>query len=107
MGQTRTRDYQGDKAGLDILGNDWGRVQGAEILKDIANNPGAGGVAAAGAGLGMGMGAAGAFSSIAQQVFAPAQNGFAPQQPVNPMHTAPSGRFTQKNDAPAASSEKT
>ena len=93
----RTRGFQGDKAGLDILGDDWGRVQGVEVLKDLANNPGAGGVAAAGAGMGMGIGAAGAFGSIAQQVFAPAQNGFAPQQPTNPTQNAPSGRFTQKN----------
>ena len=93
----RTRGYQGDKAGLDILGDDWGRVQGVEVLKDLANNPGAGGVAAMGAGMGMGIGAAGAFGSIAQQVFAPTQNGFAPQQPTNPTQNAPSGRFTQKN----------
>lgn len=97
----RQRGYQGDKAGLDILGDDWGRIQGANILKDLANNPGAGGVAAAGAGMGMGIGAAGAFGSIAQQVFAPAQNGFAPQQPTNPTQNAPSGRFTQKSAAPA------
>lgn len=95
----RSRGYQGDKAGLDILGNDWGRIQGAGILRDLANNPGAGGVAAAGAGMGMGIGAAGAFGSIAQQVFAPAQNGFAPQQSINPTQNAPSGRFTQKNSA--------
>ena len=95
----RSRGYQGDKAGLDILGNDWGRIQGAGILRDLANNPGAGGVAAAGAGMGMGIGAAGAFGSIAQQVFAPAQNGFAAQQSINPTQNAPSGRFTQKNSA--------
>lgn len=74
----------------------------------LANNPGAGGVAAAGAGMGMGIGAAGAFGSIAQQVFAPAQNGFAPQQPTNPTQNAPSGRFTQKNSAsvtPAVNAE--
>ena len=97
----RTRGFQGAKAGLDILGNDWGRVQGVEVLKDLANNPGAGGVAAAGAGMGMGIGAAGAFGSIAQQVFAPAQNGFAPQQPTNPTQNTPSGRFTQKSASPA------
>ena len=97
----RQRGYQGDKAGLDILGDDWGRIQGVNVLKDLANNPGAGGVAAAGAGMGMGIGAAGAFSSIAQQVFAPAQNGFAPQQPTNPTQNTPSGRFTQKSAAPA------
>lgn len=91
------RGYQGDKSGTHILGDDWGRVQGAKTLKDLANNPGAGGVAAAGAGMGVGIGAAGVFSSIAQQVFAPAQNGFAPQQPANPLQNAPSGRFTQKS----------
>lgn len=89
----RQRGYQGDKAGLDILGSDWARVQGVNVLRDLANNPGAGGVAAAGAGMGMGIGAAGAFGSIAQQVFAPANNGFAPQPPIQQQ---PSGRFTQK-----------
>lgn len=90
----RQRGYQGDKAGLDILGSDWARVQGVNVLRDLANNPGAGGVAAAGAGVGMGIGAAGVFGSIAQQVFAPVNNGFVPQQP--PIQQQPSGRFTQK-----------
>lgn len=96
----RTRGFQGDKAGLEILGSDWGRVQGVEVLRDIANNPGAGGVAAAGAGMGMGIGAAGVFGSIAQQVFAPVQNGFTTQQTINPTQTTPSGRFTQKSSVP-------
>lgn len=90
------------KQELNILGEDWGRVQGVEVLRDLANNPGAGGdIAAAGAGLGMGIGAAGTFGSIAQQVFAPVQNGFAPQQPTAPA-AAPSGRFTQKSAAAPA-----
>ena len=92
----RQRGYQGDKAGIEILGSDWTRVQGVGVLKDLANNPGAGGVAAAGAGMGMGIGAAGAFSSIAQQVFAPVTTGF--DQPVQmPVQATPSGRFTPKN----------
>ena len=53
---------------LDILGNDWSRVQNVEIMKDMANNPG--GVAAAGAGLGMGLGTIGAFGAVAQQTIA-------------------------------------
>ena len=69
---TRTKGYQADKAGLDILGNDWNRVQSAYIMRDIANNEN-GGVAAVGASLGMGFGAAGAFSSMSQQTFAPQQ----------------------------------
>ena len=93
----RARGYQGDRIGLDILGNDWARVQGVEVLKDLANNPGAGGVAAAGAGMGMGIGAVGAFGAIAQQVFAPMQNAFTPQQSTNTTQDAPSGRFTQKS----------
>ena len=95
--QGRVLEYGTERAGLDILDADWGRVKGYEVLKDIANNSGAGGVAAAGAGMGMGIGAAGAFGSIAQQVFAPATNGFA-QQPVQPpVQSTPSGRFTQKS----------
>ena len=66
---SRTRGFQGDKAGLDILGDDWNRVQQVNIMRDIANNPN-GGVAAAGAGLGMGFGAAGAFNMMSQQTFA-------------------------------------
>ena len=91
------RGYQGQKAGLDILGQDWGRVKGVEVLQDLANNPGAGGVAATGAGLGMGLGASGAFGSIAQQVFAPVTGGSIPQQQQPPAtQAAPSGRFTQR-----------
>lgn len=94
------REYQGQKAGLDILGQDWGRVKGVEVLQDLANNPGAGGVAATGAGLGMGLGASGAFGSIAQQVFAPVTCGVPqPQQPQT-LQTGPSGRFTQRTNQP-------
>lgn len=95
------RSYQGQKAGLDILGQDWGRVKGVEVLQDLANNPGAGGVAATGAGLGMGLGASGAFGSIAQQVFAPVTGSGIPQQQQPPATQAtPSGRFTQRTAQP-------
>jgi membrane protease subunit (stomatin/prohibitin family) len=65
-----------DRAVMGILGQDWGRQQAANILGDMANNPGAGGgVAAAGAGMGMGLAAGGAFGGLANQMFAPmAQN---------------------------------
>ncbi len=66
----RKRKFQGDKAGLEILGDDWARVQGTEILKDMANNEGGGGIAAAGAGIGLGIGAAEAFGAVTGQVFA-------------------------------------
>ena len=88
----KLRHAQADKGVMDVLGNDWGRQQAANILGTLAANPGSGGVAAAGAGLGMGMAAGGAFGSMAQQMFGPMHQ--APQQPVAPQ---PSGRFTQKS----------
>lgn len=92
----KMRGAQADKAVMGILGDDWGRQQAANILSDLAKNPGAGGVAAAGAGMGMGIGAGNAFGSMAQQMFAPMTNPYAqPQQP--PLQTAPSGRFTQQS----------
>lgn len=94
----RQRGYQGDKAGLEILGNDGVRVQGVKVLRDFANNSGAGGVTVAGAGMGMGIGAVGAFSSIAQQVFAS-------QQPTKTTQTTRSGRFTQKTANSATQNE--
>ena len=75
-----------------LYGDNWGRFQSKEILKDVANNPGAGGVAAAGAGLGMGMAAGGIFGGMAQQIFSP----MSPQQVQQPVPPQPSGRFTQK-----------
>lgn len=96
----KMRGAQADKAVMGILGDDWGRQQAANILSDLAKNPGAGGVAAAGAGMGMGIGAGSAFGSMAQQMFAPMTNSYTqPQQP--PVQSTPSGRFTQQSAAPA------
>jgi membrane protease subunit (stomatin/prohibitin family) len=77
---------------MDVLGNDWGRQQAANILGTLAANPGSGGVASAGAGLGMGVAAGSAFGNMAQQMFAPMQ-----QQAPLPTTPQPSGRFTQKS----------
>ena len=44
---------RGDRSYMDIMGEDWGRQQAANILGDLARNPGAGGVGAMGAGMGM------------------------------------------------------
>lgn len=91
----KMRGAQADKAVMGILGDDWGRQQAANILGSLANNPGAGSVAAAGAGIGMGIGAGGAFGAMAQQMFAPMHPGFT-SQPQQPIQTPQSGRFTQK-----------
>ena len=84
-----------DKEVMAVLGEEWGRQQAANILTNLSVNPGAGGVAAAGAGMGMGIGAAGAFGSMAQQMFAPMSNSFSQQQQA-PIQQTPSGRFTQQ-----------
>ncbi|MCM1062443.1 MAG: SPFH domain-containing protein [Eubacterium sp.] len=89
----KLRNAQADKAVMGVLGEDWGRQQAANILGDLANNPGAGGIAAAGAGMGMGVGAGGIFGSMAQQMFAPI-NTVAPQ-PQQPTAPVSSGGFTQ------------
>lgn len=78
-----------------VLGEDWARAKAADILADLAKNPGAGGVAAMGAGMGMGMAAAPVFSSIAQQMFGtvtPAQ-----QEVVSQTSTSAADRFKTKN----------
>lgn len=53
-----------------------------ELLKDVAINPAAGGIASAGAGLGMGMAAGNAFVQMATTAFSQPQQPQAPQQPM-------------------------
>lgn len=89
---------QGDKAAMDVLGDDWGRQQAANILGDLARNPGAGGIGAMGAGMGMGMAAGNVFGNMANQMFAPMNQGMQ-QQPVTQQQQTPvtgSGRFAPK-----------
>lgn len=99
----KMRIAQADKEKIRILGDDWGRQQAADILGNLANNPGAGGVAAAGAGMGMGIGAGGAFGSMAQQMFAPMNNGFSDKS-QEAMSTGISGRFIQQDNGETKSS---
>lgn len=62
---------QGDKGVMDVLGEDWGKQQTANILTNLSNNSGAGGIAALGAGVGMGAAAGGVLSDMSQQVMPP------------------------------------
>lgn len=75
-----------------VLGEDWARAKAADILQDLAKNPGAGGVAAMGAGMGMGMAAAPVFSSIAQQMF----GAVTPSAPPAPEETPKKSKFGLK-----------
>lgn len=74
---------------------DYRTQQALDMMNNISQNEGSGGIAAAGAGLGMGVAAGGMFGSMAQQVFSPAQ------QPAQPLQQQPSGRFSQKSAAEA------
>jgi membrane protease subunit (stomatin/prohibitin family) len=56
-----------DRARMNYLGQNWAAQQQVDILKDVAKNPGSGGIAAAGAGLGFGMAAGGVFGGMSQQ----------------------------------------
>ena len=85
----------GDKAAMDILGDDWARLQAAGILGDLANNSGAGGIASAGAGLGMSLAAGGAFGNMAQQMFDPMK---AVSDGKRGVTTPEPDRFVQKNN---------
>ncbi|WP_439647425.1 SPFH domain-containing protein [Brucepastera parasyntrophica] len=70
----KLRMAQADKGVMDVLGDDWGKQQAADILSKVAENPGAGGMASAGAGIGMGLAAGGELAGMAQQMFNPVNN---------------------------------
>ena len=79
------RQYAQEQDGL------WEKFQGREILKDLANNPGAGGIASAGAGLGMGIAAGSMVGDIAKSVFSTVQQPQQGQQPIQ--QSAATNRF--------------
>lgn len=56
-----------DRARMNYLGQNWAAQQQVDILKNMSNNPGAGGIAAMGAGMGMGFASGGVFGNMAQQ----------------------------------------
>ena len=87
---------QGDKSVINILSDDWGRQQAANILGDLARNPGAGGVGAMGAGMGMGMAAGSVFGNMANHMFEPMNQQSQQTQPVQQQQPVSSGRFAPK-----------
>lgn len=85
---------EGDKMVIEALQDNWGRQKAAEILSDLARNPGAGSAGAAGAGIGMGVAAGNVFGNMASHMFEPINNTYTrPQHPEQPVV---SGRFTIK-----------
>ena len=99
----KQREAEGQKAAMDILGDDWRKQKSADILTAVAENPGSGGTANLGAGLGMGIGTASVFSDMAREMMSPmgGSNG----QPSPMQRPSSSGRFTQQGAAPAETQE--
>lgn len=56
-----------DRARMNYLGQNWAVQQQVDIIKNLSNNPGAGGMASIGAGVGMGIASGGIFGNMAQQ----------------------------------------
>ncbi len=82
-----------------------------ELLKDVATNPGAGGIAGAGAGLGMGFAAGSAFGNMAAGAFMQPQQpmGMQPQAAPAPAQADPMevlGKLKKMLDAGLISQEK-
>lgn len=78
-----------------IWGADSSRLYARGLLKDVANNPGSGGIASAGAGIGMGIGVSSIISDMTRQAFAPVQQTVSQQNPAG--SEQPSGRFVQQS----------
>lgn len=87
---------EGDAEAMNALGDNWAKMKAGEILNTVAQNPGAGGFAATGAGIGMGFAAGNVFASMADQMFAPMNDGY--QSRVLPDNMRSSGRFEQVDD---------
>lgn len=86
-------------ASMKILGEEWARMQAAEIMKTLAANPGAGGVASMGAGMGMGMAAAPIFSNLSEQMFGHITSTSHQPEPA-PLHSFGTGFGTSSNSTP-------
>ncbi len=66
-----TKGYQGDKAGIDILGKDWDKVHRYKTVNNMIENQTPGSFSSFGAELGIGLGTAGVFSDIVKQSITP------------------------------------
>jgi membrane protease subunit (stomatin/prohibitin family) len=80
------------KAEITIQGQDWSRLTSKELLKDVANNPGSGGISNMGAGIGLGIGTASVFSNLTNQLITPISS----QQKEQHQPTQQNSRYKQK-----------
>ena len=84
---------------INVQGDKWGKLTAKELLKDVANNPSAGGAAAMGAGMGVGIASAGIFNNLASQLFTPAQGEIVSQQQQTNSGASRVSRFAPKSTA--------
>ena len=97
--RAKLEDAFASKSVMGILGPDWGRQQSSEILHDLANNPGSGGVAAAGAAAGFGLAAGSVFGDMANHMFTDPPTASAALDPRPAAQTAGS-RFQTVGESP-------
>jgi membrane protease subunit (stomatin/prohibitin family) len=96
------RKKMGAEADNDViatLGPNWARQQSTEILHDLANNPGSGGVAAAGAAAGFGLAAGSVFGDMANHMFTDPPTASAALDP-RPAAEAAGSRFQTVGESP-------
>lgn len=102
----KTREVQGKKTEMDMLGENWGKQQAAEIMRDLANNSSAGGMGNLAAGLGMGIAAAGTFGGMAQQMFDPLSRNPQQNAPFNAAQQNAPFNAAVRSEAAVAESDK-
>lgn len=79
----RIKQGQGEQAYMNTLGQNWDKMQAANVLTNLSQNEGAGGIGVMGAGLGMGLASGEAFGQMANQIFSGA--GSKTEQAEDPM----------------------
>lgn len=96
----KLEDAISSKGVMGILGDNWDKQKQYELLKDVANNPGSGGLAGVGAGMGMGFGMGGAFGQMAGGMFN-SSNGFTQgssvENPLDKINQNNSERYQQSD----------
>lgn len=100
VNRQKLEDAISSKGVMGILGDNWDKQKQFELMRDVANNPGSGGLAGVGAGMGMGLGMGGAFGQMAGGMFNNS-NGFAQgsavENPLDKINQNNSDRYQQAN----------
>lgn len=88
----KVKQGQGEASYINSLGDNWQKMQSANIMMQMAQNSGMGGLGAAEAGLGMGMAAGSAMGQMANQMFSQSAGN---TQNASPLEEDPMERLTK------------